>query len=85
MLRARGDANVPFAMQSLEIAAPQLGVRLQTVDIASADKLDTAFAEIARGRAQALVIIAGSLTFVADARIASLALAVPTRNYIRQY
>jgi hypothetical protein len=41
VLRARGDANVPFAMQSLESAAPQLGVRLQTVDIASADELDT--------------------------------------------
>jgi len=75
VLRARGDANVPFAMQSLERSAPQLGITLQPVEVASADDLDSAFARIAASGAQALIIIAGSLTFVANARIASLALA----------
>ena len=46
VLRARGDANVAFAMQSLERWAPQLGIRLVPVDVASPDELEGAFAEI---------------------------------------
>jgi putative ABC transport system substrate-binding protein len=74
VLRAHGDANVPFAMQSLERSAPQLGITLQPVEVASADDLDSAFGRIAASGGQALIIIAGSLTFVANARIAALTL-----------
>ncbi len=62
VLRARGDANVAFAMQSLERSAPQLGIRLVPVDAASPDELEAAFAEIKRSGVQGLVVIAGSLT-----------------------
>ena len=62
VLRARGDANVAFTMQSLERSAPQLGIRLVPVDVASPDELEAAFAEIKRSGVQGLVVIAGSLT-----------------------
>ena len=74
VLRARGDPNVPFAMQSLERAAPQLGISLVPVDVASPDELEAAFAEIEKSGAQGLVVIAGSLTYTSGTRIASLAL-----------
>ncbi|MBV8089687.1 MAG: hypothetical protein JO139_08945, partial [Alphaproteobacteria bacterium] len=46
VLRAVGDPNVGFAMTSLEEAAPKLGVSLVSVDMKSADDLETAFAKI---------------------------------------
>ncbi len=75
VLRARGDANVAFAMQSLERSAPELGITLAPADVVSPDELEAAFAEIEKTGAQGLVVIAGSLTYTAGTRIASLALA----------
>jgi len=63
VLRGAGDANVPFAMVSLEQTAPALGVTLLPVDIKSADELDVAFTHMTRDGAEALLVIAGSLTF----------------------
>jgi putative tryptophan/tyrosine transport system substrate-binding protein len=40
VLRGAGDANVPFAMASLERAAPTFGVTLLPVDIKSTDDLE---------------------------------------------
>src|SRR5262249_49750459 len=54
VLRARGDANVRFAMASLEKSAPELGVTLVLFDVASPDELEAAFAEMRKNGAQAL-------------------------------
>jgi putative tryptophan/tyrosine transport system substrate-binding protein len=74
VLRGAGDANVPFAMASLEQAAPALGITLLPVDIQSVDDLEGAFMQMTRDDAQALLVIAGSLTFFVSKRIADLAL-----------
>jgi putative ABC transport system substrate-binding protein len=74
VLRAQGDANVLFAMASLEKSAPALGVTLTPIDIKTADDLDSAFAEMQRSQAQALLVIAGGLTYVNSKKIADLAL-----------
>ena len=75
VLRAVGDPNVGFAMTSLDGAAPELGVTLVPVDIKSADELETAFANIKNSEVQALLVIAGVLTFTVDPEIAGHALA----------
>jgi putative ABC transport system substrate-binding protein len=75
VLRAVGDPNVGFAMTSLDGAAPELGVTLVPVDIKSADDLETAFINIKKSEVQALLAIAGVLTFTIDAEIAGRALA----------
>src|SRR5262245_51671722 len=70
VLRGAGDANVPFAMASLDQTAPALGVTLLPVDIKSADELEVAFMHMTRDGAQALLVIAGSLTFFVSKQIA---------------
>jgi putative ABC transport system substrate-binding protein len=74
VLRGAGDLNVPFAMASLERAAPALGVTLLPIDIQSTDDLELAFAQILREHTQALIVIAGALTFLLSTRISDLAL-----------
>jgi putative tryptophan/tyrosine transport system substrate-binding protein len=74
VLRAQGDANVPFAMASLEKSAPTLGVTLTPIDIKTADELNTAFVEMHRSQAQALLVIAGALMYSNSKRIADLSL-----------
>jgi putative ABC transport system substrate-binding protein len=73
VLQAAGDANVAFAMTSLERAAPSLGIRLDPVEVRSADELESAFGVMNKNGAQALVVIAGSFTFRNGKRIADLA------------
>lgn len=75
VLRAQGDANVPFAMASLDKSAPAMGVRLTPIDIRSADDLPAAFDEMQRNRTEGLIVIAGALTLVNSRQIADLALA----------
>jgi putative tryptophan/tyrosine transport system substrate-binding protein len=75
VLRTRDDPNVPFAMQSLERSAPQLGIRLLPVDFGVVGDLDAAFAQMEESGAQAVIVVAGALAFVHHARIAELALA----------
>jgi putative tryptophan/tyrosine transport system substrate-binding protein len=75
VLRAVGDPNVGFAMKSLEEAAPELGVGLVSVDIKSADDLQTAFPSMKKSEAEGLIAIAGGLTYTIGAQIADLALA----------
>ena len=74
VLRAAGDVNVGFAMKSLEQAAPALRITLLPTDIKSVDDLQAAFIGMTRSKAQALIVIAGSLTFFGSKQIAALAL-----------
>jgi putative ABC transport system substrate-binding protein len=74
VLRGAGDANVPFAMASLERVAPALGVTLLPIDIQSTDDLEPAFAQILREHTQALIVIAGAITYILSPQIADLAL-----------
>jgi ABC transporter substrate binding protein len=60
--------------QSLEQAAPQLGVTLLPFDIRSADELADAFAAMAANKAQALIVISSAVIYGATKRVADLAL-----------
>src|SRR6516164_1636557 len=75
VLAAEGDANVAFAMQSLDKAAPELGVALTRFNLRSGGELTTKFAEIEQSHAEGLIVIAGVLTYVNSKQIAELALA----------
>jgi putative ABC transport system substrate-binding protein len=75
VLRAVGDPNVGFAMTSLEEAAPELGVSLVSVDMKSADDLESAFAKIKNSDVNAVLEIAGALTFTVGTEIVDHALA----------
>ena len=74
VLGAVGDAVVGFAMTSLDRAAPELGVTLLSIDIKSADDLKPAFAKMKESAAEALIVIAGGLTYTVGTQIADLAL-----------
>jgi putative ABC transport system substrate-binding protein len=74
VLAGRGDANVSFAMASLEKSAPNLGVALTPIDFVIAIELDAAFVEMQRSQPQALLVIAGALTYANSMRIADLSL-----------
>jgi putative ABC transport system substrate-binding protein len=75
VLQAQGDANVKFAMVSLERAAPDLGVQLSTIGVSSSSDIAAAFDEMKRSQSEALIVVAGLLTYVNGQRIADLALA----------
>jgi putative ABC transport system substrate-binding protein len=62
-------------MASLDQAAPRLGITLQPVDVTIPEQLEAAFATMGRNRAQAVLVIAGSFTYLNSRRIAELALA----------
>lgn len=74
ILRAVGDPNVGFAVKSLEEAASELGVSLVSVDMKSADDLESAFVKIKDSDVRAALEIAGALTFTVRAEIADRAL-----------
>jgi putative ABC transport system substrate-binding protein len=75
VLQAQGDANVKFAMASLERAAPNLRVQLSTIGVRSSSDIDAAFDEMKRSQSEALIVVAGLLSYVNGQRIADLALA----------
>ena len=75
VLRAQGDANVPFAMASLDKFAPAVGAILTSIDIKSSDDLVAAFEEMQRRQTEGLIVIAGLLTYANSKQIANLALA----------
>jgi putative ABC transport system substrate-binding protein len=74
VLRAVGDPNVEFAMTSLNRAAPALEITLVPLDIKSADDLKSGFANVKKSQAEALLVIAGGLTYTVGTEIADLAL-----------
>jgi ABC-type uncharacterized transport system substrate-binding protein len=75
VLRAPGDGNAEFAMASLERSAPRLGIALSPFDIRSADDLDIAIVDMQRSRVEAVIVVAGALTYSNSKRIAELSLA----------
>ena len=75
VLAAEADANVTFAMQSLDKAAPELGVTLTRFGFRPDDDLAAKFRQIEQSDAEGLIVIAGALTYVKGKEIAELALA----------
>jgi putative ABC transport system substrate-binding protein len=75
VLQAQTDANVKFAMASLERAAPDLGLSLSPIGVSSSDEMAPAFDEMDRRQCEALIVIAGVLTYGNGQQIADLALA----------
>lgn len=75
VLGAVGDPNVPFAMLSLKQSAPGLSVSIIPIGLSSADNLMRAFDEMKQVRAQALLVVSGSLTYGTIRGTADLALA----------
>jgi putative tryptophan/tyrosine transport system substrate-binding protein len=74
VLKAQGDANVPFAMASLDKSAPAVGVTLTPIEIKTPDDLPAAFDAMQRSRTEGLIVIAGVLTYVNSKQIADLAI-----------
>ena len=74
VLRAAGDANIKVAMYALERSAPSLGITLSAFDVHSPNDLADAFADIQRSHMEAVIVVAGALTYANGARIAELAL-----------
>src|SRR5262249_30107976 len=69
VLRTLGDANTINAMESLERAAPVLRVTLRSFDIKTRDDLDATFAAMKSSGVQALVVVAGALTYALGRQI----------------
>jgi ABC-type uncharacterized transport system substrate-binding protein len=75
VIGAKADPNVPFAMISLEKSAPLLGVSLTSLAIGSADDLRNAFEQVKQDRSEAVIVVAGALTYASYKLTAELALA----------
>ena len=75
VLAAEGNANVTFAMQSLDKAALELGVTLTRFGLRPDDDLAVKFRQMEQSEAEGLIVIAGVLTYVNSKQIAELALA----------
>lgn len=75
ILAAAGDPNVAFAMESLKRSAPGLGVSITPIELKSVDDLERAFDEMKRTRMQAVLVVAGYLTYTSIKKTADLALA----------
>jgi putative ABC transport system substrate-binding protein len=74
VLRAPDDPNTKIAMTALEQSAPRLGLMLPPFDVRSVGDLDGAFSEMQRSRIEAVLVVAGSLTYSNGGRIADLSL-----------
>jgi putative ABC transport system substrate-binding protein len=75
VLAAEDDANVTFAMQSLDKVAPELGVTLRRFGMRPGDDLAAKFGQIEQSHAEGLIVIAGVLSYANSKQIAELALA----------
>jgi putative tryptophan/tyrosine transport system substrate-binding protein len=74
VLGAVGDVNVGFAMASFDRAAPGRGIDLVSAEIKSADDLEASFAKMKERQAEALIVVAGALTYTVGTQIAAHAL-----------
>ena len=66
----------PFAgraLREMQVAAPALGVQLQSLSVHDADELEGAFAAMSREHAEALVVLSGSIFNIHRVRIIELA------------
>jgi putative tryptophan/tyrosine transport system substrate-binding protein len=86
VLRAADDANVKISMPALERAAPQLGITLSAFDVHSAADLDGTFGDIQKSGMEAVIVVAGALTYANVRRISELALLahLPSCNAFRE-
>lgn len=86
ILRNPSDPSARY-MREVETAARSLRIRLQLVDARGPEEFDSAFAAMARERADAL-LLAGTATFLShSARLAELATKgrLPTMSNFREY
>ena len=70
------DPNIPFtgpALQEMQVAAPTLGVQLQSLSVHDLGALEGAFTAMSREHAEALVVIPSSVSNIHRARINELA------------
>jgi putative ABC transport system substrate-binding protein len=74
ILYAISDPNVDHALQASQAAAVSLGLQLQPVGVSDASELADAFRKIKRD-AEAVLVVAGTLTSTNSQRIAELMLA----------
>ena len=75
------------SLKELEVAARTLRVRLQPIRVRTAEEIPSAFAAMTKQRAEALIPLDGSFTFVHRRRIADLALQhrLPTCSFQRLF
>jgi len=80
------DASFAAQMKEVETAARSLGIRLQHVEARGPEDFDSAFAALARERAEALLLGGSSTFLVHRTRIAELAVKsrLPTMNTFRE-
>jgi putative ABC transport system substrate-binding protein len=74
VLGATGDANVDVALNSLQQVAPTLHVTLKRFDFQGETELHRVFTQMESGGTQAIVVVAGALTYTLGAGISDLAL-----------
>jgi putative tryptophan/tyrosine transport system substrate-binding protein len=86
VLDARDDPNVSPQIESMERAAPALGVHLVLVAFQRAEDLAAVFARFPKQNVQGLIVLPGALTFANRAKIADLALAerLPSMHAFRE-
>jgi putative tryptophan/tyrosine transport system substrate-binding protein len=74
VLRAHGDVNGTFALTSMEKPAAQSGISLIPIDVERSEEMEAAFARMKEAQAEALIVVAGALTYDKSKEIAELAL-----------
>jgi putative ABC transport system substrate-binding protein len=74
VLRAHGDVNGTFALTSMEKPAAEFGITLIPVDVETSEQMEAAFARMKQAEAEALIVVAGGLTYDRSKEIAELAL-----------
>jgi putative ABC transport system substrate-binding protein len=81
------NSSHAIIVSGLKTAARSLGVSLQLVEVRSPGELDSAFAAMAKERAEALVVVPDSMFSANRARLAELATAnrLPSISGIREY
>ncbi|QPF89648.1 ABC transporter substrate-binding protein [Bradyrhizobium commune] len=75
VLGAKDDPNVRFAMASLTESASAMQVTLTTFSLPSKEDLPAVFDDMKRGGMEALLVVAGGMTYGSSQTIADLALA----------
>jgi putative ABC transport system substrate-binding protein len=86
MLSNPADAGFTAQMKEVETAARSLGLRLQHVEARGPEDFDSAFAAMARERAEVLLVEASAAFLVHRTRLAELAVKgrLPTMNNFRE-
>jgi putative tryptophan/tyrosine transport system substrate-binding protein len=74
VLRAHGDVNGDFALTSMEKPAAEFGIALIPIDVDTSEQMEAAFARMKQAEAEALIVVAGGLTYDRSKEIAELAL-----------